>query len=106
MDMDDAMGMVDPAAAGLPERDLTIGEVSAVAGVSADALRYYERAGLMRDPVPRDESGRRSYGIRDLRWVVFIARLRCSGMPIGMIRRYAELARRGGETALDRLTLL
>lgn len=106
MDMDDAMGMVDPDAAGLPGRDLTIGEVSAVAGVSADALRYYERTGLMRDPVPRDESGRRSYGIRDLRWVVFITRLRCSGMPIGMIRRYAELARRGEETALDRLTLL
>ena len=39
MDMDDAMGMVDPDAAGLPGRDLTIGEVSDVAGVSADALR-------------------------------------------------------------------
>lgn len=76
------------------------------AGVTPDTLRYYERAGLMRDPVPRDEAGRRAYGPRDVRWVLFIAKLRTSGMPIGMIRRYAELARDGDATASARLALL
>lgn len=85
---------------------LSVAAMAKKAGVTPDTLRYYERAGLMRDPVPRDEAGRRAYGPRDVRWVLFIAKLRTSEMPIGMIRRYAELARDGDATASARLALL
>ena len=90
-----------------PDRDaLLIGELAEAVGLSPDALRYYERAGLMRDPVPRNGSGQRIYRAADARWVEFITKLRSSGMPIGMIRRYAELARAGEDSAPDRLALL
>lgn len=90
-----------------PERGrLSIGEAAASIGVSVDALRYYERAGLLRDPVHRSSAGRRLYGRRDLRWLEFVTKLRSSGMPIGAIRRYAELARAGESTAGERLALL
>ncbi len=90
-----------------PDRDaLLIGELAAETGLSPDTLRYYERAGLMRDPVPRNGSGQRIYRAGDARWVEFITKLRSSGMPIGMIRRYTELARAGESSASDRLALL
>lgn len=90
-----------------PDRDaLLIGELAAETGLSPDTLRYYERAGLMRDPVPRNGSGQRIYRAGDARWVEFITKLRSSGMPIGMIRRYTELARAGESSAPDRLALL
>jgi aryl-alcohol dehydrogenase-like predicted oxidoreductase/DNA-binding transcriptional MerR regulator len=85
---------------------LSIGELAAAVGLSVDTLRYYERAGLMRDPVDRDGGGRRAYGPRDVRWVSFVAKLRASDMPIGMIRRYVVLARAGDGTAGERGALL
>lgn len=85
---------------------LSIGALATATGLSADTLRYYDRTGLMRDPVGRDAAGRRAYGPRDVRWVAFVAKLRASGMGIEMIRRYVELARSGDATALDRLALL
>ncbi|WP_316668022.1 aldo/keto reductase [uncultured Propionibacterium sp.] len=101
--MDERSG--DPAPQPHPE-GIPIGELAETTGLSVDTLRYYERAGLMRDPVPRDGTGRRVYGPADTRWVAFLVKLRRSGMPIGMIRRYARLARRGEATAHDRLMLL
>jgi DNA-binding transcriptional MerR regulator len=84
---------------------LTISEAAESAGVTAHTLRYYERAGLL-DPVGRAGSGHRRYGEDDLTRIVFIARLRSTGMPIREIRRYFELVRAGPRTEPDRLALL
>ena len=46
-----------------------ISEAAKEAGVSVDTLRYYERAGLMLEPVERAASGHRRYGERDVRFV-------------------------------------
>ncbi len=89
-----------------PDRRLNVGEVSRRTGLSVETLRYYERAGLMRDPVPRSPAGLRAYRAADVRWVEFLAKLRTTDMPIGMIRRYVELARDGDRTAPERLALL
>lgn len=85
---------------------LSVAEAAALTGIPADTLRYYERAGLMREPVPRTASGRRIYRPQDIRWVETIAKLRTTDMPISAIRSYTELARRGDETAGQRLALL
>ena len=73
-------------------------------GVSAHTLRYYERIGLVR--VERDASGRRRYDAASVRRLVFLTRMRTSGMPIRDLRRYVELVEAGRDTVPERLSLL
>jgi DNA-binding transcriptional MerR regulator len=85
---------------------LTISDVAAETGLTTSTLRYYEQEGLLLGPIDRASSSHRRYSEQDLRWVEFVTRLRSTGMPIRDIRRYAELAREGDQTAPDRLALL
>ena len=73
-------------------------------GVSAHTLRYYERIGLVR--VERDASGRRRYDAASVRRLVFLTRMRTSGMPIRDLRRYIKLVEAGRDTVPERLALL
>jgi DNA-binding transcriptional MerR regulator len=41
-------------------KDLTIGEAAKAAGLSIDAVRFYERQGIMAPP-PRAAGGRRAF---------------------------------------------
>jgi DNA-binding transcriptional MerR regulator len=84
---------------------VTIHEAAEHTGLSAHTLRYYERIGLL-DPPARAGSGHRRYTERDLDWLVFLTRLRATGMPISGMLRYAELVRQGPRTAPERLALL
>ena len=87
-------------------RALSISEAAAEAGVSLDTLRYYERAGLMLAPVDRAGSGHRRYSERDVRWVVFLTKVRRTGMSIRRMRDYAALVRAGQGNEQQRLALL
>lgn len=89
----------------VPREGLTIGEVSALMGLSVETLRYYEREGLMLDPTRRDVSGRRRYGDADLRWISGLLMLRETGMSIADMRSLAALSRRAG-TEAERLVVL
>ena len=73
-------------------------------GVSVHTLRYYERIGLVR--VDRDASGHRHYDAAGVRRLVFLTRMRTSGMPIRDLRHYIELAEAGRDTVPERLALL
>ena len=73
-------------------------------GVSAHTLRYYERIGLVR--VERDPSGRRRYDAASVRRLMFLTRMRTSGMPIRDLRHYIELVEAGRDTVPERLALL
>jgi DNA-binding transcriptional MerR regulator len=84
---------------------LTISDAAAATGVSPHTLRYYERAGLI-DAVGRAGSTHRRYTGAEIEWVVFLTRLRSTGMPIRRMREYADLVRRGEGTAVERLALL
>jgi len=83
----------------VPAEGLSIGETSAATGVSIQALRYYEREGLMLDPTPRDGGGRRRYGASDLEWIGGLVMLRGTGMPIADMKVIADLSRREGTEA-------
>ncbi len=85
--------------------EYSIGEVAVRTGVSADTLRYYERAGLMPE-VERNDGGRRVYSEDDCGWIVFIRRLRATAMPIGEIARYAALVRDDVATPAERRAVL
>lgn len=84
--------------------DLTIAQVSELTGVSADTLRYYEKAQLIQ--VPRTPGGHRYYDRDALGRVVFVTRLRMADMPIRDIERYIRLVDSGPHTIDDRLELL
>jgi DNA-binding transcriptional MerR regulator len=84
----------------------SIAQAAARSGLSIDTLRYYERIGLV-EPPARDSGGRRDYSDEDLGWLAFLTRLRTTGMPIRMMREYAQLRHRGvGSTARRRQILV
>lgn len=85
---------------------LSISDAAQLTGLSAHTLRYYERAGLMLDPVERAPSTHRRYSEAEIRWVTLLTRLRATGMPIRRIREYAELVREGEGNEGERLALL
>ncbi len=85
--------------------ELSISDAAAETGLSNHTLRYYERAGLLLG-VDRNRSGHRRYTSEDLTWLVTVNRLRATGMPIRLIRRYAELVRAGDGNEAERLALL
>ena len=89
-----------------PAATLSISDVAAETGLSTSTLRYYEHEGLMRGPIDRASSTHRRYTDDDVRWAVFLTKLRSTGMPIRDIRRYTDLARQGEHTTPDRLALL
>lgn len=66
-------------------REYAIGEVTALTGVSADTLRYYEKIGLLKR-VARSAAGHRRYSSPDLE------RLRFIGRSQKMNFRLAEIA--------------
>lgn len=76
----------------------SIAEAARRSGLSIDTLRYYERIKLV-DPPQRDAAGRRVYSDDDLAWLEFLTKLRTTGMPIRMMREYAELRRYGAAGA-------
>lgn len=87
-------------------RGLSIGQVAERTGLSAHALRFYEREGLFTESVQRDGGGRRVYTEQDLEWLAVCIKLRSSGMPLPAIRRYAELVRAGLGNEQQRLAIL
>jgi DNA-binding transcriptional MerR regulator len=86
--------------------DLSIGQVAERTGLSVHALRFYEREGILADPVRREANGRRVYSEDDVEWLDMCIKFRSSGMPLGTIRRYTELIRQGAGNELERLELL
>lgn len=85
---------------------LAIAQAAQVTGVTVHTLRYYERAGLMRDPIARASSRHRRYTDEDLQWVTLLTNLRSTGMPIRDLARYARLVREGEGNEAERLALL
>ncbi|MEU8205018.1 MerR family transcriptional regulator [Streptosporangium sp. NPDC049046] len=85
---------------------LSIGQVAERTGLSVHALRFYEREGILANPVRRDPGGRRVYGEDDVEWLTLCVILRASGMPLPAIRQYTEMVRRGDGNEEERLALL
>jgi DNA-binding transcriptional MerR regulator len=85
---------------------LTIQQMAQITGLSAHTLRYYERAGLMREVGRDDGNGYRAYTREHVNWIEFIKCLRATGMPIRDIQRYTELIRQGEQSTSQRMQLL
>jgi len=84
---------------------MQIAEVSEKYGLTTDALRYYERIGLI-PPVHRRSSGIRDYTDEDERWVEFMTCMRSAGLSIETLVEYVALFRKGDKTKTARKNLL
>ncbi len=67
------------------ELPLRIGALAVAAGVGVQALRYYERRGLL-TALRRTASGYREYSVDAVRRVVFIRRAQAMGFTLDEIR--------------------
>ncbi len=67
---------------------LTIGELSRRSGVSASALRFYERKGLI--AAERTDGNQRRYAPATLRRVAFVQAGTAAGVPLAEIRAALE----------------
>jgi DNA-binding transcriptional MerR regulator len=75
-------------------RMLKIGEVSKRSGIGIEALRFYEKSGLLDKP-SRTYSGYRVYDGDVLERLAFIKRAQALGFSLDEIRRIVDDARRG-----------
>jgi len=85
---------------------VSIGQVADRTGLSVHTLRFYEREGILAFPIGRAPDGRRVYSEQDMEWLTVCTTLRASGMPLPVIRQYADLVRHGAGNEQDRLALL
>ncbi|MFN3217866.1 MAG: MerR family transcriptional regulator [Acidimicrobiales bacterium] len=93
--------VADPTTA----RTYGIAEAAAATGTTVDTLRYYERAGVLPD-IGRTTGGQRTYTDDDLGWIVFVRRLRATGMSMVRIQDYAGKVRAGEGTVAERRRML
>ena len=75
-------------------RMLKIGEVSKQSGVGVEALRFYEKSGLLDRP-SRTYGGYRVYGEDVLERLAFIKQAQALGFSLDEIRQIVEDARKG-----------
>ncbi|WP_143463562.1 MerR family transcriptional regulator [Levilactobacillus enshiensis] len=73
--------------------------------VSIDALRYWEKAGMI-PKVPRNSRGYRDYTQNEIEWIDFVTCMRSSGVGISTLVTYYQLFKDGVETKQKRQQLL
>src|SRR4051794_24321844 len=83
------------------DRLLTIGEVARASGLTASALRFYDREGVL---VPADVdavTGYRRYAVAQVRAARLLASLRRVGMPLAEVALVLDEDARGESGAAD-----
>jgi MerR family Zn(II)-responsive transcriptional regulator of zntA len=78
-----------------PEATFTIGELAARAGITPDALRYYERLGVIA-PVRRTAGGFRAYTADVIERLRFIKQAQLHGLTLAEIRELLQVDHRRG----------
>lgn len=78
----------------MPVRHMTIGKAARQAGVTAQAIRYYERQGLL-PPPQRTHTGYRLYGTEVVGRLNFIRQARDLGLSLAEIKEIFRLSEAG-----------
>jgi DNA-binding transcriptional MerR regulator len=96
--------LLDDAAIEASAMPKSVAEAARLVGLSTHTLRYYEQEGLVRPA--RNTSGYREYSAFDLRRLVFLARMRLSGMTMTDLKRYILLVEQGPSTIPERRRIM
>src|SRR5690242_9593002 len=83
-------------------RQVPIGQAARLAGVTAKALRHYDRIGLLRPSTVDESTGYRRYAPEQVEQARLIRRLRALELPLDEVRRLLALA---GDTEAFRAAL-
>jgi len=83
----------------------TIGDISRKLNVSTDAVRYYDKEGLL-PFIKRNSSGRREFTDNDLGYIEVIDCLKKSGIPIKDIAKFIQWCVQGDETLDERFVFM
>ena len=78
----------------MPRSSMKIGEVSQLSGIGIEALRFYERSGLLGKPL-RSSSGYRLYDEGVIERLAFIKKAQTLGFSLDEIGRIIKDARNG-----------
>jgi DNA-binding transcriptional MerR regulator len=90
----------------ITERTYSIKEASALTGLPASTLRYYESIGVI-SPISRGASSKhRVYDDADLDQLTWIACLAATGMSVSDMRKYVANGKLGADAAADQIDLL
>jgi DNA-binding transcriptional MerR regulator len=97
-------GLLDDSVIDDMAAPLGVAKAAEFVGLSPHTLRYYEQQGLVRPA--RNASGYRAYSAMDLRRLVFLTRMRLSGMTMQDLKRYIELVDQGDSTIPERSRIM
>ena len=78
----------------------TVGQLAKKANVNLETIRFYERRGLLPEPL-RNKSGYRQYSIKELRRTEFIKRTQSLGFSLQEISDLLSLRVESGKTCGD-----
>lgn len=82
----------------------TVGEMSKRLGISASAIRYYDREGIL-PFVQRSSGGIRMLSEQDYEWLKVVECLKKSGLSIREIKAFTLIVGKGDATLTERLAL-
>lgn len=74
-------------------------------GLSEATIRYYEQIGLL-PYADRKANGHRIYSKQQLEGMIFLTRLKTTGMKLEEIKRYLQLSEEGSATIPKRISIL
>jgi DNA-binding transcriptional MerR regulator len=75
-----------------PDASFVIGELAARTGTTPEAIRYYERVGVLSPPQRRGSGRYRRYGPADVERLSFVRRSRELGFSLDEVRELLSLA--------------
>jgi len=83
----------------------SVGDIAQRMHVSADAIRYYDKEGLL-PFAKRNTAGRREFSDDDLGYIEVIDCLKMSGIPIKEIGQFIDWCMEGDDTLDQRLAFM
>ena len=84
---------------------MRISQAASASGLSIDTIRYYEKLNLL-PRIVRGEDGKRCFSAENVDWLILLASLRETGMPLKRMRHFAGLYRKGEKTIPERRQIL
>ncbi|OXM84808.1 MerR family transcriptional regulator [Paenibacillus rigui] len=89
----------------IPETVTSIKQAAELTGLKEDTIRYYERIGLL-PYAERKNNGHRVYSRDHILGMIFMTRLKATGMTIEEMKHYRALTAQGSSTLAERLSIL
>lgn len=84
---------------------MRISEAADRSGLSIDTIRFYERSNLL-PPIARDANKMRRFSPENIEWLILLASLRDTGMPMAKMQHFADLYQRGDGSIPERRRVL